>query len=242
MIIEPVVSEKSYALMAEGKYTFRVDDRAHKTQIAHAVEEIFGVDVAAVRHRQGPREAEAPRPALAARPASGRRRSSSSRPGDRIELFEGAAAELAMADPQDKADQPRAPLRDLPAARGGHRRRARSKPLTEGKRKSGGRNSNGRVTARHRGGGAKRRYRQIDFKRRKDGVPAKVATIEYDPNRTATSPCCTTPTARKSYILAPQGLGVGATVQSGPKRRHPPGNALPLGDDPDRHASSTTSS
>src|SRR5829696_4041863 len=58
------------------------------------------------------------------------------------------------------------------------------KPLTEGKSKSGGRNTHGRVTSRHRGGGAKRRYRKIDFLRRKDGVPAKVATIEYDPNRT----------------------------------------------------------
>jgi large subunit ribosomal protein L2 len=58
------------------------------------------------------------------------------------------------------------------------------KPLTKGKSKSGGRNSGGRITSRHRGGGAKRRYRRIDFKRRKDGVPAKVSTIEYDPNRT----------------------------------------------------------
>ena len=69
VIIEPVVSEKSYALMADGKYTFRVDDRAHKTQIAHAVEEIFGVSVVEVRTMQGALEAEAPRPAQRHAPA-----------------------------------------------------------------------------------------------------------------------------------------------------------------------------
>ena len=72
------------------------------------------------------------------------------------------------------------------------------KSLVEGLKKSGGRNALGRKTARHRGGGAKRAYRRIDFKRRKDGVPAKVAAIEYDPNRRRTSRCCTTWTARSA--------------------------------------------
>ena len=80
------------------------------------------------------------------------------------------------------------------------------KPLTKGKGQSGGRNSRGRVTARHRGGGAKRRYREIDFKRRKDGVPAKVATIEYDPNRTCYIALLHYVDGAKSYILAPQGV------------------------------------
>ena len=71
------------------------------------------------------------------------------------------------------------------------------KSLVEGLKKSGGRNALGRKTARHRGGGAKRLYRKIDFKRTKDGVPAKVAAIEYDPNRRRTSRCCTTSTARR---------------------------------------------
>ena len=75
--------------------------------------------------------------------------------------------------------------------------------LTEGLRKSGGRNVNGRVTARHRGGGAKRRYRKIDFKRLKDGVPAKVATIEYDPNRSCYIALLHYADGHKDYILAP---------------------------------------
>src|SRR5215208_2159770 len=89
------------------------------------------------------------------------------------------------------------------------------KALTKGKGKSGGRNTHGRVTARHRGGGAKRRYREIDFRRRKDGVPAKVATIEYDPNRTCYIALLHYADGAKSYILAPQGIAPGMTVESG---------------------------
>jgi large subunit ribosomal protein L2 len=100
--------------------------------------------------------------------------------------------------------------------------------LTEGLRKSGGRNTNGRVTARHRGGGAKRRYRRIDFKRRKDGVPARVATIEYDPNRSCYIALLHYADGEKSYILAPAGLSVDDTVQSGPGADIAPGNALTL--------------
>jgi large subunit ribosomal protein L2 len=102
------------------------------------------------------------------------------------------------------------------------------KPLTEGKGKSGGRNTHGRVTARHRGGGAKQRYRRIDFKRRKDGVPARVATIEYDPNRTCYIALLHYADGEKRYILAPQGLRPGATVESGEHADIQPGNALPL--------------
>jgi large subunit ribosomal protein L2 len=102
------------------------------------------------------------------------------------------------------------------------------KALTEGKSKSGGRNALGRVTSRHRGGGAKRRYRQIDFKRLKDGVPAKVAAIEYDPNRTCYIALIHYADGHKSYILAPQGLRPGETVESGERADIRPGNALPL--------------
>src|ERR671915_716082 len=102
------------------------------------------------------------------------------------------------------------------------------KPLTEGSSKSGGRNTHGRITSRHRGGGAKRRYRRIDFKRRKDGVPAKVATIEYDPNRTTYIALLNYIDGAKSYILAPEGLRPGATVESGDRADIRPGNALPL--------------
>jgi large subunit ribosomal protein L2 len=102
------------------------------------------------------------------------------------------------------------------------------KSLIEGKGRSGGRNSRGRITARHRGGGAKRRYRRIDFKRRKDGVPARVATIEYDPNRTCYIALLHYADGDKSYILAPQGIRPGTTVSSGEDADIRPGNALPL--------------
>jgi large subunit ribosomal protein L2 len=102
------------------------------------------------------------------------------------------------------------------------------KGLTEGLGKSGGRNGKGRITARHRGGGAKRRYRRIDFKRRKDGVPAKVATIEYDPNRSCYIALLHYADGDKRYILAPQQLAVGDEVRSGKGADIRPGNALPL--------------
>jgi large subunit ribosomal protein L2 len=103
-----------------------------------------------------------------------------------------------------------------------------SKRLTKGKSSSGGRNSAGRVTARHRGGAAKRRYRRIDFKRTKDGVPARVASVEYDPNRSASIALLNYADGEKRYILAPQGLRVGAEVVSGEGADIAPGNSLPL--------------
>jgi large subunit ribosomal protein L2 len=106
------------------------------------------------------------------------------------------------------------------------------KSLTEGLKKSGGRNVHGRKTSRHRGGGAKRLYRKIDFKRRKDGVPAKVAQIEYDPNRSAYIALLHYADGEKRYILAPQRLRVGMTVQSGANVDVRVGNSLPLGNMP----------
>jgi large subunit ribosomal protein L2 len=107
----------------------------------------------------------------------------------------------------------------------------RSEPersLVEPVTRKGGRNNNGRITTRHQGGGHKRRYRVIDFKRDKDGVPAKVAHIEYDPNRSARIALLHYADGEKRYIVAPQGLKVGDTVESGPKADIKPGNALPL--------------
>jgi large subunit ribosomal protein L2 len=106
------------------------------------------------------------------------------------------------------------------------------KRLTEGLKKSGGRNSNGRKTSRHRGGGAKRLYRTIDFKRRKDGIPARVAQIEYDPNRSAYIALLHYVDGEKRYILAPARLQVGAMVQSGPDADIRVGNCLPLANMP----------
>jgi large subunit ribosomal protein L2 len=102
------------------------------------------------------------------------------------------------------------------------------KSLTAPLKKTGGRNVHGRITTRHQGGGHKRRYRVVDFKRVKDGVPAKVAAIEYDPNRSARIALLHYADGAKAYILAPARLQVGATVASGPGVDIKPGNALPL--------------
>jgi large subunit ribosomal protein L2 len=102
------------------------------------------------------------------------------------------------------------------------------KSLVESVKKTGGRNNKGRITTRHKGGGHKRRYRVIDFKRLKDGIPAKVAAIEYDPNRSANIALLHYADGAKSYILAPARLRVGASVESGPAADIKPGNALPL--------------
>ena len=102
------------------------------------------------------------------------------------------------------------------------------KSLVVSLKSSGGRNSGGRITARHRGGGHKRKYRIIDFKRDKDGIPAKVAAIEYDPNRSARIALLHYLDGEKRYILAPVGLNVGDMVESGPGADIKPGNALPL--------------
>src|ERR671938_1256247 len=106
------------------------------------------------------------------------------------------------------------------------------KALTEGLKKSGGRNTHGRITSRHRGGGAKRLYRKVDFKRQKDGVPARVAAIEYDPNRSAYIALINYADGAKAYILAPSRLRVGMTVMSGPEAEIAVGNAMALRDMP----------
>jgi len=102
------------------------------------------------------------------------------------------------------------------------------KQLLGKKKRSSGRNAYGRITSRHRGGGHKRRYRVIDFRRTKDGVPAKVAAIEYDPNRNARIALLHYVDGEKRYILAPVGIEVGDMLQSGSKSDIRPGNALPI--------------
>jgi large subunit ribosomal protein L2 len=107
----------------------------------------------------------------------------------------------------------------------------RAKPekslVTKGRNKAG-RNTHGRITARHQGGGNKRRYRLVDFRRNKDGIPAKVAHIEYDPNRSARIALLHYVDGEKRYILAPEGLAVGDQLMSGPEAEIRPGNSLPL--------------
>ena len=106
------------------------------------------------------------------------------------------------------------------------------KSLLVSLKKNSGRNAHGKITVRHRGGGNRRKYRIIDFKRNKDGIPAKVATIEYDPNRTANIALLNYADGEKRYILAPVGLKVGDTVLSGPTADIKPGNAMALKDMP----------
>ncbi len=102
------------------------------------------------------------------------------------------------------------------------------KSLVAKKTSTGGRNNHGRKTARHRGGGHKQRYRVIDFKRVKDGVPATVASVEYDPNRNCRILLLHFHDGEKRYVLAPEGVGVGDVLQNGPGSEIRPGNALPL--------------
>ena len=106
------------------------------------------------------------------------------------------------------------------------------KSLTEPLKKKAGRNATGRITVRHQGGGHKRKYRVIDFKRNKDGVPAKVAAIEYDPNRSANIALLHYTDGEKRYILAPVGITVGTEVLSGEGADIKPGNAMKLKDIP----------
>ena len=102
------------------------------------------------------------------------------------------------------------------------------KSLTVSENSKAGRNAQGKITVRHRGGGAKRKYRIIDFKRYKDGIPATVKSIEYDPNRTANIALICYADGQKAYIIAPNGLQVGAVLMNGPEAEIKLGNCLPL--------------
>ncbi|MEK6730431.1 MAG: 50S ribosomal protein L2, partial [Planctomycetota bacterium] len=102
------------------------------------------------------------------------------------------------------------------------------KSLLEPLRKTGGRNTEGKITAEHIGGGSRRHYRIIDFKRKKDNIPAKVASVEYDPNRSARIALLNYADGEKRYILAPDGIKVGQTIMSGEKVEPETGNCMPL--------------
>ena len=181
VVLAPVVSEKSYHGCVHGTYTFRVHPDAHKTQIRQAIEELFEVHVVRVN-------------VLKVQPKPKRRGQIK---GTQAGLEEGdRPAEARRDDRGLPGSAALMPVRRFKPTSPGRRfmtvsdfaEITKSKPekaLTEKLTKKGGRNANGRITTRHQGGGHKRRYRVIDFKRTKDGVPAKVAAIEYDPNRSA---------------------------------------------------------
>ncbi len=237
VILRPVVSEKSYVLSAANRYTFRVHPDAHKTQIRQAVR-------GAVRG-EGARGADAERQVQAQAPRRDRRSHARVEEGDRADRRRRKHSDLprpagaGLGRGERELDRPpcpsvspsrRAPVcvscptRTSPKSRRPSPRRR----LIEGLKKSGGRNAHGRKTSRHRGGGAKRAYRRVDFKRRKDGVPARVAAIEYDPNRSAYIALLHYADGEKRYILAPQRLAVGATVASGDGADIATGNCMEL--------------
>jgi ribosomal protein L23 len=180
VLIRPVVSEKSYEQIQPNQYTFQVHKDAHKTQIRQAVEELFEVKVERV-NVLSPTEAEAPR----------------QHQGHETRLEEGGRPAAPGRHDRDlPGSDPLMPIRRYKPTSPGRRFMSVStfeeitkakpeKSLLEPVTRKGGRNNNGRITTRHQGGGHKRRYRVIDFKRQKDGIPAKVAAIEYDPNRSA---------------------------------------------------------
>ena len=213
VILRPVISEKSYALLAANKYVPR----------ARALEQDSGTpgdrgDFRCARdgapYGVGEAQAEAPRLDLEASGGveeGGR----DAAPGGLHRALRGTGDRgLGHGEAKHK---PTTPGRRF-ATWLQHDAVTKTEPeksLTEGLKKSGGRTSRDEITARHRGGGAKRRYRKIDFKRRKDGVPAKVAAIEYDPNRSAHIGLLHYSDGEKRYILAPARLSVGATVSSG---------------------------
>ena len=229
ILIAPVVSEKSYSLIEDNKYSFRVHEKAHKTQIRQAVEQLFDVKVEGVN--------------IVKVPSKPKRRGISQ--GREARLEEGHRAAARRRPHRDLRGSPglAMPPRKLKPTSPGRRFRTvpdfaeitktePEKSLLEPLKKTGGRNDNGRITTRHQGGGHKRRYRKIDFKRTKDGVPAKVASIEYDPNRSAHIALLHYADGAKAYILAPARLRVGQTVESGPEADIRPGNALPLANIP----------
>ena len=230
VIIRPVVSEKSYVLSAADRYTFRVHPDAHKTQIRQAVEALFDVHVVDVRTisvKSKPKR----RGITRGRTRAWKKAIVQVRAGRDDPDLPGPAGPrgrlLAMPIRKPKPTSPGRRFVSYPD----FAEITKSKPektLVEGLKKSGGRNAHGRKTARHRGGGAKRAYRRVDFKRRKDGVPAKVAAIEYDPNRSAYIALLHYADGEKRYILAPQRLTVGMTVASGEGADIAVGNCLEL--------------
>ena len=195
IIIRPVVSEKSYAALDANVYTFVVAPDANKIEIRNAVEEIFGVRVAKVNtlNRKGKRKRNRRTGTLrhARRHEAGHRH-----PRRRATASTSSGADDA--DPQAQADQPRSPVPDRLRLRRDHQDQAREVADQAEAAAPVVATRYGRMTARHRGGGHKQQYRIVDFRRNKDGVPAKVAAIEYDPNRNAASRCCTTSTARSA--------------------------------------------
>jgi large subunit ribosomal protein L2 len=227
VILSPVITEKATNASEHSKVIFKVALTATKPQIKEAVEKLFDVKVKSVNTLrqvegvQGPFRSAIDNQARDRDPRRG--------PTDRRD--HRAIGERVMAL---KSYNPTTPgQRQLVLVdRSGLHSGAPVKALTEGKNSSGGRNNSGSITSRYRGGGHKKAYRTIDFKRRKFDAPAKVERLEYDPNRTAFIALIKYEDGELAYILAPQRLAVGDTVVSGTHVDVKPGNAMPLANIP----------
>ena len=234
ILLAPVVSEKSYGLLDANKYTFLVHPDANKTEIKIAVEKVFNVKVTSVNtiNRQG--KTRRTRYGMGKRQHQARDRQPRRGPPHRHLRRSGLLTGLRITRTENMAIRKYKPT--TPGRRGSSvadfveiTRTTPEKSLTRPLPKKGGRNNQGRITTRHQGGGHKRAYRIIDFRRYdKDGVPAKVAHIEYDPNRTARIALLHYADGEKRYIIAPKDLTQGTAVESGPNADIKPGNNLPL--------------
>ena len=233
IILRPVVSEKSIDESGRGKYTFAVHDDANKIQIKAAGRGALQEVTVTVVGQRPDHEGQGEATRHAARPdhrphhavAEGHRHPGP-RPEDRI--LRGGLTDAA---PQLQADLAGPPPDDPLDLRGDHHQGAAQAAARAAEARLG-RNNQGRITVRHRGGGEKQHYRRIDFKRDKTGVPARVATIEYDPNRSARIGLLHYRDGEKRYILAAHGLKVGDVVVAGPDAEARVGNALPLANIP----------
>ena len=232
VLLAPVVSEKSYALIDDRKYCSRSTGRAQDADPPGGR--------GALRR---PRD----RASTFSRCSRSRSGAGWSRAAARLEEGDRPAARGRVdrdlrggpgldASPQVQADLPGPPLHVGLDLRGDHEDRAREEPDRAAEEERRPERRTAASPRRHQGGGHKRRTGSIDFKRLKDGVPAKVAAIEYDPNRSARIALLHYADGAKAYILAPARLQVGALVESGPGADIKPGNALPLAEHPDRHA------
>ena len=201
VILAPVVSEKSYALLEANVYTFMVHPSATKPEIRDAVEAIFGVKVLKVNtlNRKGKRKRNRRTGTFGKRPDT-KRAIVTLAEGDRSTC---SRDRLTMALRKRKPTSPGRRFQtvsDFAEITKDHAREVAARPEDS----TGGRNNYGRKTARHKGGGHKQQYRIIDFRRNKDGVPAKVAAVEYDPNRNCRILLLHYLDGEKRYILAPK--------------------------------------
>ena len=226
VIIRPVVSEKSYALREKGVYIFMVPTRANKIEIRRSVEHIFSVKVIKVNtlNRPGKRKRNRKKSTFGKRPDTKRALVTLAAGPDDPDLREELRVLMLRSRKPTSAGRRFQTVSDFTEITTDRPERT----LTVPKPGTGGRNAYGRKTARHRGGGHKQQYRIVDFKRTKDGVPATVAAIEYDPNRNARIALLHYHDGEKRYILAPARVAVGDVLRSGQGSEIRPGNALPM--------------